>query len=154
MASSPRPGGRPDDLARLEGSYTTPSLEHARVADAMRPGVIACAPDTSLSTVARMMATYHVHSVIVTGIQGGAQPWGIVTDLEVLSAATEAEDRSAGDSLQSELVTVTPDDSLTHAAGLMIDHGVTHLLVVEGDKGPVGVVSTLDIAGIVGWGRG
>jgi CBS domain-containing protein len=154
MASTPRPGGRPDDLSRLEGSFTTPSLEHARVSDAMRPGVIACSPDTTLNTVARMMATYHVHSVIVTGLANRAQPWGIVTDLDVLQAASDAEDRTATDALTSELVTVTADDTLTHAASLMIDRGVTHLLVVEGDKGPVGVVSTLDIAGIVGWGRG
>jgi CBS domain-containing protein len=34
----------------------------ATVADVMRPGVMSCAPDASLVTVAQTMATHHVHS--------------------------------------------------------------------------------------------
>ena len=66
-------------LVALEGSYLTPSFEHARVADAMRTGVITCPPDTSMESVARIMATNHVHAVVTTGLAGGA-PWGIVSD--------------------------------------------------------------------------
>jgi hypothetical protein len=34
-------------------------------------------------------------------------------------------------------------------------HGTTHLLVGESDSAqPVGVLSSLDVAGIVAWGRG
>jgi CBS domain-containing protein len=36
----------------------------------------------------------------------------------------------------------------------MVEHAVTHAVVIDGHtRRPVGVVSTLDIAGIVGWGR-
>ena len=31
----------------------------------MHPGMISCPPETSLRTVARMMATYRVHAIIV-----------------------------------------------------------------------------------------
>ena len=79
--SDPRALRSPDDRARrsvpgmsekeqgqlvaLQGSYLTPSLEHARVADAMRAGVISCPPDTSMEDVARIMASNHVHAVVV-----------------------------------------------------------------------------------------
>ena len=36
-----------------------------RVADVMHPGTIACPADTPLRSVARMMATYRVHAIIV-----------------------------------------------------------------------------------------
>jgi CBS domain-containing protein len=62
-------------LVAIEGSYLIPSLEHARVSDAMRAGVISCPPDTSMEAVARIMASNHVHAVIVSGLAGGA-PWG------------------------------------------------------------------------------
>ena len=40
-----------------------PAFEHATVANAMRAGIISCHPDTSLSAIAEMMASYHVHAV-------------------------------------------------------------------------------------------
>ena len=51
-----------------QGSHLTPSLEKATVADAMRSGVMSCEPDLPAATVARMMATHHIHSVVVEGI--------------------------------------------------------------------------------------
>jgi CBS domain-containing protein len=74
----------------LTRSHLTPNFEHARVADAMRPRVLTCDPQTTMVTVALRMASEHVHAIVV-------------------------EPRS--------------------------------------DR-PVGVLSTLDIAGILGWGRG
>ncbi len=62
-----------------QGSYLTPSLEKAIVGDAMRSGVMSCEPDLPAATVARMMATHHIHAVVAEGIRhdpvhGGACP--------------------------------------------------------------------------------
>jgi CBS domain-containing protein len=54
-------------LRPLAGSNLTPSFDHARVRDAMHPGVIACLPDTPMEAVARIMTTNHVHAVVVAG---------------------------------------------------------------------------------------
>jgi CBS domain-containing protein len=141
-------------LAPLEGSYLTPSLEHARVSDAMRPGVISCPPETSMEEVARIMATNHVHAVVITGLAGGG-PWGVVSDRDVLNVAEEAPDRLAGSCASQDPVMVTPSQRLGEAIELMRQAGVTHLLVGEpGSNHPVGVLSSLDVAGIVGWARG
>jgi CBS domain-containing protein len=139
-------------LEPLDGSYLTPSLEHALVADAMRAGVIGCPPDTSMEAVARIMATNHVHAVVVTGLAGGA-PWGVVTDADLLSVAHEASERLAGSCATTDPVVVRPGERLLDAVELMRTHGVTHLLVSDSDH-PVGVLSSLDVAGIVAWARG
>jgi CBS domain-containing protein len=141
-------------LARLEGSYLTPSFEHARVRDALRLGVITCLPDMPMEAVARIMVTNQVHAVVVAGL-GGVKPWGVVTDRDVLAAAPDAADRLAGACASGEFVTVAPGERLEAAAELMRQHDVTHLIVVDPENdAPVGVISTFDIAGIVAWGRG
>lgn len=141
-------------LARSGASYLTPAFSHANVSDAMRPGVITAAPDASMEDVARAMATNHVHSVVVRGIGDGA-PWGVVTDLDLLDVAGEAPDRLAGNCASEDLLTVAPDDRLTDAARRMRERGVSHALVVDSEhRQPLGVLSTLDIAGVVAWARG
>jgi CBS domain-containing protein len=143
----------------LEGSYLTPSFDKARVSDAMRAGVVTCQAETPLTDVARMMATHHIHSVVVTGAwtdrRDPEMPWGVLTDLDLMRAGPAADDRTAGMSCAPEVLTVKPDDSLERARELMVEHHAAHVLVVDSDKGrPVGVLSTLDLAGIIAWGRG
>lgn len=93
-----------------QGSHLTPAFERATVADAMHVGIVTCAPDAPLATVARTMASHHVHCIAAT------RPLG-------------------------------------EAVGLMCQHGVTHLVVIDRDTRPIGVLSTLDVVGIVAWGR-
>lgn len=135
------------------GSYLIPSFQHARVADAMRPGVISCPPDSSMRDVARVMSTNHVHAVVVRGVTDGGA-WGVVTDRDLLPVASSAEDQKAGSCASELLVTIAPDERLEVACELMRAHGVSHVMVVDPQRNePLGVVSTLDIAGIVAWGR-
>ena len=130
------------------GSYRLPSFEHARVSDAMRAGVIACPLETPVETVARMMATNHIHAVIVTG--GGESPFGVVSERELLGAAGAPDAEAA--SIAVDPVTVRPDDTLSSASRLMLDRGVSHLIVTNASGRPLGVLSALDIAGVLAWG--
>jgi CBS domain-containing protein len=138
------------DVGRVEGSYRTPSFEHAVVSDAMRAGVISCPPDASLQTVARMMATHHVHSLVVTA--GGDAPLGVVSERQLLEAAGAGDEERTADQLAADPHTVFTDEPLPKAAETMLEAGVTHLLVVDSAGRPIGVLSALDIAGILGWG--
>ena len=59
----------------------------------------------------------------------------------------ELEDRSAGGTAVTPVLTIAADDTLLRAAQLMSEHDVTHLVVVDrGATRPVGILSTLDIA--------
>ena len=145
-------------MDQVEGSYLAPSLEHALVSDAMRPQVLTCPPDATLRTVARMMAAEHVHCAIVAdgGKRGKpGQAWGIVSDMDLMRAAAEdLDERTASWAAVSEFLSVAPDEHLDQAVQMMLEHDVTHLVVVDpaGDKA-VGVLSTLDVAGVLAWGR-
>lgn len=132
----------------------------ASVADAMSHGVLHCAPETSLRTVARMMATYKVHAIYVFDYGNEAdeavQLWGLVSDLDVAAAAgSNVDERTAADSTVTPLVTVTGDQPLSDAAELMALKGMTHLAVLDtASRRPIGVVSTLDVARAVAAGQG
>jgi CBS domain-containing protein len=139
------------------GPYLAPSFERARVRDAMHPGVLTATSDTPLITVAQRMAGEHVHAIVVRGEgehAGGQRHWAVVTGQDVLRCADGVEELTAEEAASSVLLEVHPDDRLADVAARMLEHGATHVLVVEPDTDrPIGVTSTLDIAWIVAWGR-
>jgi CBS domain-containing protein len=140
------------------GSDRAPALEHALVEDVMRRGIVSCAPDADLTTVARLMVSNHVHAVVVSGTEpsphGGEHlTWGLVTALDLVAAALPGvEPADAGALANTEIVTVDASEPLERAAQLMLEHQLTHLIVVAQAR-PVGVVSTLDVAGCLAWGE-
>ena len=145
-------------LQSYQGSYLMPSLERATVADAMHPGILSCEPDTPLTEIARTMATHHVHSVAVIGISHDDPEcgvWAIVSDLDLVEAGIRrGGDETARSVASQPLISVEPLMPLREAAELMVGHAATHVVVVEpGTQRPVGVLSTLDVAGILAWGE-
>ena len=128
-------------------------LQKLRVVDAMHPGVIACPFETSLQTVARMMATYRVHAVVVLAHEGdeipGSAIWGVVSDTDLLRAARapDFDAQTANELAATPALTVASSESLERAVQLMVEHELSHLIVVERRSGrPIGVLSTLDVA--------
>ena len=142
-------------------SYLTPSFEHARVADAMRPRVLTCEPGTLLTAVAQQMASEHVHAIVVLleavepEQESDRRPWAVITDQDILRSADSIAGRTASDVATGQVLLADPDERLPDVAQRMLEHGTSHAVVVEPRTGrPVGVLSTLDIAGILGWGLG
>ena len=156
--------GRPSagvDSTDLPASYLTPSFEHARVADAMRPRVLTCEPGTLLTAVAQRMASEHVHAIVVLREaidperEIDRRPWAVIADHDILRSAASIAGRTASDVATGEVFLANPDERLPDVAQRMLEHGTSHAVVVEPRTGrPVGVLSTLDIAGILGWGLG
>jgi CBS domain-containing protein len=154
-------GGRkmPESAIRTyHGSYLMPSLEHATVADAMRTGILSCHADATTTEVARLMATHHVHCVVVIAHDhsGERLVWGIISDLDLVRAGVRSGgDDSAGSVARQPIISVRPSMPLCAAGELMLTHGVSHLVVLEPDsQRPVGILSTLDLAGVLAWGEG
>jgi len=133
----------------------TPRLEHALVADAMRHGILSCPADASLRDAARTMSLHHVHTIVVTD-PTDESPVGILTDGALLAGLLDAggEDRRLQDAVDGKLETIASDERLAVAAELMRDSGRTHLVVRDARSGrPIGMLSTLDVAGILAWGE-
>ena len=148
----------PRTVSQPHGSYLTQSFEHATVSDAMHPGILSCEPDATLTEVAKIMATHHVHCAAVVGISHQEPEcfvWGIVSDLDLVRAGINDGDGDTARTLAREpIVVVEPTMPLRDAAREMLDRGVSHLVVVDPVAGrPVGVLSTLDVAGVLAWGE-
>jgi CBS domain-containing protein len=113
------------------------------VAEAMSSEILAVATGASLGDVARTMARYGVHGVAVEG-----EPMGFVSDLDLVAAAADASVE-----LPRPAVTVPADATLVQAGREMGRHGVSHLVVTGADGRPAGVVSALDVARHIAFGR-
>ena len=119
-----------------------------RVADVMHEGVLTCGRDESLARVAQLMADHRVHSIVVTDQPADAPAlWGVVSDLDLVAAGSvrSLDEQTAGAAAATPALTISPEDALPRATQLMVEHALTHLVVVD-DGRPVGVISTLDVA--------
>ena len=142
------PIGTTSDIAHH--SFAASPFGRAKVVDAMRLGVVSCPPDTALREVARMMATYSIHSVVVAAMPEGA-PVGMISAVDVAAGAA-TPDAPARSVARTKVLTVNPEHPLERAAQLMAEHDVAHLVVVQPHSGdPVGIVSALDVAGALAW---
>jgi CBS domain-containing protein len=128
-------------------------LQKLRVVDAMHPGVIACPFETPLRTVARMMAAYRVHAILVLAHEGDELPggslWGVVSDADLMQAAQspDFDEQTAQSLAATPVLTITSIEPLDRAVQRMVEHEVSHLIVVERHSArPIGVLSTLDVA--------
>jgi CBS domain-containing protein len=81
--------------------------------------------------------------------------WGIISDLDLLRAGMrpDAPD-TAAELVRQPVIKVETTTALRDAAELMLTKDTSHVVAVNPDTGrPVGVLSTLDIAGVLAWGE-
>jgi CBS domain-containing protein len=134
------------------GSYRIPSVEHARVSDAMNNAIVTCSPDAGLREMGRLMAGHHIHSLVIS--LGDPVRWALVSDVDIAQAAIGRPDATAND-LAGPATGIRGDATLIRAIELMRDQRTSHLIVTDTEGGePTGMISALDIAGMVGWGEG
>lgn len=147
VAGLPRP--RPARPAVSE-----PHLHRVRVRDVMHPGVVGVPPSTTVRELADTLAHYRLHAAWVSGITGerGGERlvWSIASDMDVLRAADAGHlDATAGEIAATEALTVDADEPLDAAAVRMVAHGVSHAIVAAAGAPPAGVLSTLDVVGVL-----
>ncbi|HEX2292430.1 MAG TPA: CBS domain-containing protein [Gaiellaceae bacterium] len=130
------------------------ALDRATVADVMHHGIVTCDVDSPLTAVARMMAAHRIHCVVVRNdaaawaeMPGGGL-WGVVSDLDLVRilVGDGILGHTAGECAATPALVVSAGDPIRRAAELMADREVTHLVVVNHAKKPVGILSTLDLA--------
>jgi CBS domain-containing protein len=117
------------------------------VRDVMTPKVVTLPSETTLAEAARTMREQGIGDIVVSDGSGIA---GLVTDRDiVVRAVAEQRDPASttiGEILTEDLIIVRPDDTVQSAALLMRDHAVRRVLVCEGDKSLVGIVTIGDLA--------
>jgi CBS domain-containing protein len=131
-------------------------LDTTKVEDVMHKGVVTCSLYAPMNSVAHTMAVDRIHCVVVWNEPARneeAELWGVVSDLDLVKIAATADlaQRTAGVSAATPALMIAPDETLRRAAQMMAEHEVTHLVVVDPKTAkPVGVVSTLDLAAVLG----
>jgi CBS domain-containing protein len=116
------------------------------IKDVMTREVRACEPNATIAEAAKVMAQEDIGPVPI--VEDGRLV-GIVTDRDIVTKVVaegrDVNSTTVGDIASRDLVTVSPDDDLEDALGLLAERQVRRLPVVEGDR-LVGIVAQADIA--------
>ncbi|GGT22650.1 CBS domain-containing protein [Streptomyces chromofuscus] len=116
------------------------------VRDIMTGDPVTVEPQTSVTAVARIMRDQDLGAVLVTD---GDHLRGLVTDRDLvvrsIADGGDPDEITVAAACSDDLVTVGPDEELTHAVELMREHAVRRVPVVQDDH-PVGIVSLGDLA--------
>jgi predicted transcriptional regulator len=121
-------------------------LADKSVSEYASPEILSCAPDAPLGEAAWLMAEHRVHALVLADEEAGEPP--VLSDTDLIGAVESGDfdQLCARDVAATEAVSVGNDDPLRRAAQLLSSHGVTHLIVRDHQRMPVGVISTQDIA--------
>ncbi|WP_371667702.1 CBS domain-containing protein [Streptomyces sp. NBC_00289] len=116
------------------------------VSDIMTGAPVTVEPQASVGAVARIMRDQDLGAVLVTD---DGRLRGLVTDRDLvvrsLAEGSDPERTTVADAISGDLVTVSPEDDLDLAIGLMREHAVRRIPVVE-DGRAVGIVAIGDLA--------
>ncbi|MFF7201508.1 cyclic nucleotide-binding/CBS domain-containing protein [Streptomyces sp. NPDC008141] len=116
------------------------------VRDAMSTVVLTIGPTHTLRQAARLMAARRVGAAVV--LDTDADGLGILTERDILVAVGKGQDpdqETAGTHTTTDVVFAAPSWTLEEAAEAMSHGGFRHLIVMDGNGGPVGIVSVRDI---------
>ena len=112
------------------------------VTNSMTTNLLTVAPDEQLTEAARRMAERRVGAILVTADE---ELVGILTERDILKAVGDRSiDRSVGECMTADPVTVDTGASNGEAAMMMIHGGFRHVPVVEGGR-LMGIVSIRDL---------
>jgi CIC family chloride channel protein len=114
-----------------------------KVTEVMNKNVVTCHPSEKLTVIINKFELFHIAGMPVT--EKGSLV-GIVTQTDVLRAVREGaiEDEVVRDVMTGEVVVISPTDSATHVARLMIEKRINRIPVVEDGK-LVGIVTRGDL---------
>ena len=121
------------------------------VRDIMTESPATSTPETSLRDVAQMMVDCDCGAVPVTGTNGSTgQAIGIITDRDIITrivaGGQDPTQKTVRDAMTTSIVTVQADRDVSECAGLMEEHQVRRLIVVDDNENVIGICSQADIA--------
>jgi CBS domain-containing protein len=112
------------------------------VRDVMHRGLITCAPDASIADVATALVERRSHTAIVWRDAGLA----FVTDLDLIAAALREHPAPTAAAMASPgMAIIRADAALEVAAAMVVERTAGHVVAVDEQGFPVGVLSTLDL---------
>ncbi|MEE8445215.1 MAG: CBS domain-containing protein [Alphaproteobacteria bacterium] len=103
-------------------------------------------PDSPVAEANALMAEHHVGALAVIDANGLLA--GILSERDIARGlhehGTGLLDKSVGDLMVRKVISCTPDTDVRDATSLMIQHGIRHLPVLDGET-PLTIISIRDI---------
>lgn len=122
--------------------------------DIMHRRVVLVRDDAPVSECARLVTEHHVSGLPV--VDAGRRLVGIVSQADLVRAYQAVpggqQPRLARDVMTRGAVTVREDDTIESLVGLMLGRRIHRVVVLSGET-ICGIVSTMDVIGVVGGGR-
>ncbi len=120
------------------------------ISECCKLDVVCCDPELSLPDTAALMRKHHVGDVVVVESRAGVRvPIGIVTDrdivMETMALQLDAALFTAGDIMNTPLVTVKEDADFIETLRLMRSNGIRRIPVVTASGTLYGIVTADDI---------
>lgn len=116
------------------------------VADAMTRRVVCLPADTTIDEAAQAMRDQGIGDVVVTR---GPALAGLVTDRDIVTRAIAAGlpmTTTLGDIASPELMMIAETATVDEAVQAMRERSIRRLLVCDGDRNLVGIISLSDVA--------
>jgi CBS domain-containing protein len=121
-------------------------MDIQKLSDIMTPNIIGVTPVTPIFETLMLMSSKHISCVVV--MEKG-QPAGIVTERNVVRLLARGwydfHDDPVQEIMSSPLVTASQETDIFEAYDLLKSHGLRHLVVVDDNRRPVGLVTQSNI---------
>ena len=121
-------------------------MSHVSVTEVMTAPVLTVERDERPADVSRAMVDQKIKSVVV--IDDDCQPVGILTSTDFVrmtATGVDPHETTVGEFMTTDVVTVTTDQRVPGVADLLVEHGISHLPVVDDDGQAIGIVSATDL---------
>lgn len=110
------------------------------------PGVVGVRPDESIATFVHRLRMARIGAMVVVGEDGALR--GIISERDITYGLAEHGNRAlamtVAELMTQDVLTITPEDTLSRVARIMTERRVRHLPVIEGRE-LVGMVSLGDV---------
>ncbi len=110
-----------------------------------KKGVVSISPNASLMDAAKSLCEHNIGALLVSDSNGG--PLGIISERDIIrkcASGAALGDVEVGGVMTSDMLVVTPQDTLETASGVMARHHIRHLPVVDGGR-VVGMITVRDV---------
>jgi CBS domain-containing protein len=130
--------------------HNIPSMKtDLRVGDCMRKGVVTLKATDTAADAAKIMKRHRIGSIVVTKDQKAV---GIVTETDmaykVVAGGLNPEKTPLNKIMSSPLKTTKADDKISDVAGLMREHKIKRVPVVDAEQRLVGIISDDDLISV------
>jgi len=117
------------------------------ISDILRKKLESVENTTSIQEVAKKMKDRDVSSLVVVDMNG--TPLGIITERDIITKVCINDGPTntviSKDIMSTPIITIKGSSSTSTAAEMMIRNDVRHLLVIDDESKPIGIITPLDL---------